>query len=187
MLFLYSTSLASKIVSRYTFLVASSIFTLILEQSQFEGGFPPDTAPHWGKMELKVEEDKGHWGQQAEHLHLWEGSEILIERLLLCGGSRILEPLPFLSFYNLKDHPTNCLLEVANRSKPGQVIAKSIKSMRYQVLSKCWIIWLSAGDCGWAPTGKLTFDNWGSLGLGTVTSIRCGGPSPILCEGKPSK
>ena len=26
--------------------------------------------PDGGEVELEVEEDKGHWGQQAQHLHL---------------------------------------------------------------------------------------------------------------------
>ena len=59
-------------------------------------------------MELKVEEDKGHGGQQAEHLHLGDRSQIL-ETIL--------------NFYDSNAYPTNCLLEVANRSRPGQAIA----------------------------------------------------------------
>ena len=89
----------------------------------------------------------------------------------------------------VQKNPTNCLLEVANRSRPGQDIAcvafvdrlvilnrlekqgKFKKQLQLLGVSACWFICVLARDWGWADWRcKLTYDNWGRGLLGTVTT-----------------
>ena len=112
-------------------------------------------------MELQVEKDKWDRGQQAQHLHLCQKISGIWSEV-----------------WDKSSNLTNCLLDVANRSKPGQDIFGQVfvvavySHILYSFIGICCRVYLKLFSLGLVEyseqsmPGKLTYDNWGSLSLG---------------------